>query len=91
MFYFCILLGEFAGAFERPDGFDAHGAPGFAVDVVKGDCLPVVGGLLLGGTFSLGHIVRWDEVGAGCTAGLAERAVDLLELEDHDAFIEGLF
>ena len=42
------LLDEFHGSFPVPDGADAHGSPGFLVDVVEGDGLPMECSLLLG-------------------------------------------
>ena len=42
------LLREFEGTLVGPDGVDAHGAPAFAVNVVKGDCGAFVESLLLG-------------------------------------------
>ena len=43
-----ILFGEFEGTGVRPDGVDAHGSPALFVDVVKGDSLAVIEGLLFG-------------------------------------------
>ena len=82
-------LTEPEGALVRPNCVDAHGAPSFFVDIVKSDGFGAVGGLLLLGAYVLGYVVGRDEVGTGSTSCFAERAVDLLELEDNYAFVKG--
>ena len=37
-----FLLAEFEGFVPGPDGVDAHGSPGFAVDVIESDGLSYV-------------------------------------------------
>ena len=77
------------GALVRPDGIYVHGAPGLAVYVVECDGLASVGFLLFWGACATGYVVGRDEVGTGSTACFAESAIDLLKLEDNNAFVKG--
>ena len=88
-FWLLFLLTEPESALVGPDCIDAHGAPGLTIDIVECDGFGSVRGLLLLGAYVLGNVVGRDEVGTGSTAGFAERAVDLLELEDNYAFVKG--
>ena len=84
-----MRLHQLHGSLGRPDGVDAHGAPGFLVDVIKGDCLAMEGGLLLGRALVLRHVIRRDKVGAGCAACVTMRAVFLDKIEEYYALVEG--
>ena len=86
-----LLLCEFEGTMVGPDGVDAHGAPGFAVDVIERYGLTVIGCLLKRSTLTLGCIVGRDEIGAGSAACMTERAVFLDKLKENDAFEKGFF
>ena len=72
-----------------PDGVDAHGAPGFLVDVVEGDGLTLEGSLLLGCALVLRHVIRRNKVRAGRAACMTERTVFLDKLEEYYALVQG--
>ena len=84
-----MLFGQFEGTFVGPEGVDAHGAPGFFVDVVEGDGLAVVRGLLSGCPCAFGRVGFGHQVGASSASRCAECAVFLDKLENDNAFEQG--
>ena len=84
------MLYQFHSPCIVPDGIDAHGAPGFFVDVVEGDCLPVVQRLLFRRTLTLRHVIGRHQIRARSATRMTERAVFLDEIKDYDALSEGL-
>ena len=84
-----MLFGQFEGAFVGPEGVDAHGAPGFFVDVVEGDGLAVVRGLLSGCPCAFGRVGFGHQVGASSASRCAECAVFLDKLKNDNAFEQG--
>ena len=86
-----MLFGQFEGTFVGPEGVDAHGAPGFFVDVIEGDGLAVVCGLLSGCPCAFGRVGFGHQVGASSASCGSECAVFLDELENDNAFVQGSF
>ena len=85
------LLRKFEGALVRPDRVDAHAAPTFLIDVVESDGLAVVERLLLRCTLTFRFVVSRHDIRAGSATRFTVFTVFLDELEDDDAFIQGVF
>ena len=86
-----MLFGQFEGTFVGPEGVDAHGAPGFFVDVVEGDGLAVVRGSLSGCSCAFGRVGFGYKVRASSASCGSECAVFLDELENDNTFVQGSF